>query len=226
MVVFAVQNLIKDPPFTKLDLLSCRNLLIYLSRSCSTGWCRCSTTRSSPAACCCSALRDRSAASPICSRRSTRSWKIFRRRQAASGACANGRFPAAHGAALRTRASPARLGRAAGRPSRSLASACCSTSFVPPSVVISERGDWSTSTAAPGSSSSPPPASPEPQHPQHGAARGCSSTLRGGAPAGGRRPDARGARGLAGQDPTAASGDRDLTRRAAAEPESCAALSW
>lgn len=28
--VFAVQSVIKDPPFTKLDLLSCRNLLIYL----------------------------------------------------------------------------------------------------------------------------------------------------------------------------------------------------
>jgi two-component system CheB/CheR fusion protein len=30
MVVFAVQNVIKDPPFTKLDLLSCRNVMIYL----------------------------------------------------------------------------------------------------------------------------------------------------------------------------------------------------
>lgn len=30
MLVFAPQNLIKDPPFTKLDLLCCRNLLIYL----------------------------------------------------------------------------------------------------------------------------------------------------------------------------------------------------
>jgi two-component system CheB/CheR fusion protein len=30
MIVFAPQNLIADPPFTKLDLLSCRNLLIYL----------------------------------------------------------------------------------------------------------------------------------------------------------------------------------------------------
>jgi len=29
-VVFAVQNLIKDPPFSKLDLVSCRNLLIYM----------------------------------------------------------------------------------------------------------------------------------------------------------------------------------------------------
>ena len=30
MVVFAVQNLIKDPPFSKLDLVSCRNVLIYM----------------------------------------------------------------------------------------------------------------------------------------------------------------------------------------------------
>jgi two-component system CheB/CheR fusion protein len=31
MVVFAQQNLLTDPPFTKIDLLSCRNLLIYLN---------------------------------------------------------------------------------------------------------------------------------------------------------------------------------------------------
>ena len=30
MVIFAPQNILSDPPFTKLDLLSCRNLLIYL----------------------------------------------------------------------------------------------------------------------------------------------------------------------------------------------------
>ena len=31
MMVFAPQNVIKDPPFTKIDLISCRNLLIYMS---------------------------------------------------------------------------------------------------------------------------------------------------------------------------------------------------
>ena len=31
LVIFAPQNLIMDPPFTKLDILSCRNLLIYLT---------------------------------------------------------------------------------------------------------------------------------------------------------------------------------------------------
>jgi two-component system CheB/CheR fusion protein len=33
MILFAHHNLIKDPPFSHLDLVSCRNLLIYLNRS-------------------------------------------------------------------------------------------------------------------------------------------------------------------------------------------------
>ena len=32
-VLFAVHNVIKDPPFSHLDLISCRNLLIYLNQS-------------------------------------------------------------------------------------------------------------------------------------------------------------------------------------------------
>lgn len=31
MVIFAQQNMIKDPPFTKIDIMVCRNLLIYLT---------------------------------------------------------------------------------------------------------------------------------------------------------------------------------------------------
>ena len=30
MCVFSVHSLVKDPPFSRLDLISCRNLLIYL----------------------------------------------------------------------------------------------------------------------------------------------------------------------------------------------------
>jgi two-component system CheB/CheR fusion protein len=33
MILFAHHNLIKDPPFSHLDLVSCRNLLIYLNRA-------------------------------------------------------------------------------------------------------------------------------------------------------------------------------------------------
>jgi two-component system CheB/CheR fusion protein len=32
MVLFAVHNLLRDPPFSKLDMVTCRNLLIYLDR--------------------------------------------------------------------------------------------------------------------------------------------------------------------------------------------------
>jgi two-component system CheB/CheR fusion protein len=32
-VLFAIHNVIKDPPFSHLDLISCRNLLIYLNRA-------------------------------------------------------------------------------------------------------------------------------------------------------------------------------------------------
>ncbi len=32
MVVFAPQNIIMDPPFTRIDIISCRNLLIYLTQ--------------------------------------------------------------------------------------------------------------------------------------------------------------------------------------------------
>lgn len=31
MVIFAQQNMVKDPPFTKIDILICRNVLIYLT---------------------------------------------------------------------------------------------------------------------------------------------------------------------------------------------------
>ena len=31
MIVFARQNIINDPPFSKLDLISCRNFLIYVN---------------------------------------------------------------------------------------------------------------------------------------------------------------------------------------------------
>lgn len=44
MVIVAKQDLIKDPPFSKLDLIVCRNLLIYLKmRHCIKKYCRCST---------------------------------------------------------------------------------------------------------------------------------------------------------------------------------------
>jgi two-component system CheB/CheR fusion protein len=67
LCVFATQNLVKDPPFSKLDLICCRNLMIYLGRCCRSGHCRCFTMPSSRTDFCCSATPSPSAAVPICS---------------------------------------------------------------------------------------------------------------------------------------------------------------
>ena len=45
MLVFSEQDVIKDPPFSKLDLISCRNLLIYMDGSCRRSSSPCSTMR-------------------------------------------------------------------------------------------------------------------------------------------------------------------------------------
>jgi len=37
MVIFSEQNMVRDPPFSRLDLISCRNLLIYLRPAGSEG---------------------------------------------------------------------------------------------------------------------------------------------------------------------------------------------
>jgi two-component system, chemotaxis family, CheB/CheR fusion protein len=39
LVLFAHHSAIKDPPFMRLDLIACRNLLIYLDRTCSGSCC-------------------------------------------------------------------------------------------------------------------------------------------------------------------------------------------
>ena len=72
MVVFAIQNVIKDPPFTKLDLLSCRNLMIYLEAgTAEPADSSISLMRSNRAGCCFCRLRRASAIIPNCSHRST-----------------------------------------------------------------------------------------------------------------------------------------------------------
>ena len=71
-VIFAEHNVLRDPPFSRVDLICCRNLLIYLDRARSKACSRPSTSRCGPAGICFSARRSRSTAYRGCSRRSTR----------------------------------------------------------------------------------------------------------------------------------------------------------
>jgi two-component system CheB/CheR fusion protein len=40
LVVFAKHNILRDPPFSRVQLVSCRNLLIYLDREAQQQVCR------------------------------------------------------------------------------------------------------------------------------------------------------------------------------------------
>ncbi len=81
LCIFSPHSLIRDPPFSRIDLISCRNLLIYLDADLqSNDACRCFTMRCGRAATCSSVFPRTSPSRPICSRRSTSSYRIFRRR--------------------------------------------------------------------------------------------------------------------------------------------------
>ena len=139
MVVFPGQDVIRDPPFTRLDLLSCRNLIIYLEPELQERLCRTSTTpcaRRPPALVSLGEHRRR--------RRSVqaldRKWKLFRvvpsRASAGSpsrralpraGVAAGGRRP--RPGRRRSRTSPSSPPGRSSRPSR------------PPSVVTDRSGN-------------------------------------------------------------------------------------
>ena len=71
-VVFTVQDLLSDPPFSRLDLISCRNVLIYLRPEAQEKFCRSSISLFMREAYCSSGLRKRSVLLRIASNPSIR----------------------------------------------------------------------------------------------------------------------------------------------------------
>ncbi len=57
MCIFSSHSFLKDPPFSHLDLISCRNVMIYLGWICNRRSFRCSITHCVPAAICFSGRR-------------------------------------------------------------------------------------------------------------------------------------------------------------------------
>ncbi len=55
LCIFTEHDLVKDPPFSRMDLVSCRNLLIYLEPASRSASSSSSTTRSDRAGTCSSA---------------------------------------------------------------------------------------------------------------------------------------------------------------------------
>lgn len=141
MTVFAVQNVIKDPPFTKLDFISCRNLLIYLNADLQRRLLPIFHYALKPGGLLFLGSSESVGSASDLFEVVDKKWKIFRRKEAALAPRTLLDFPAP----------PVRTGQwgrvsAAGRTPResnlgSIMDRVLLARFVPPSAVVSDRGD-------------------------------------------------------------------------------------
>ena len=141
MAVFAVQNLIKDPPFTKLDLISCRNLLIYLNTELQHRLVPLFHYALKPGGLLFLGSSESIGGFDDLFEVVDKKWKIFRRKTGALGAPPLIEFPvqptiAALEARVPAAIRPARESSIAGPVERLLLAR-----FAPVSVIVSERGD-------------------------------------------------------------------------------------
>jgi two-component system CheB/CheR fusion protein len=95
MLVFAPQNVLNDPPFTKLDLLCCRNLLIYLGAELQKKLLRIFHYSLKPNGILFLGSSETIGQATDLFALSNKKWKIFRRKPSASSALAALDFPAA-----------------------------------------------------------------------------------------------------------------------------------
>ena len=79
-VLFAVHDVVKDAPFSRLDLVTCRNLLIYLTLEAQTRASRCCTLPSDIKACSFSAAPNRWMKTVCSSIRSIKKHRLYRQR--------------------------------------------------------------------------------------------------------------------------------------------------
>ncbi len=143
LLVFSVQDVIKDPPFSRLDLISCRNLLIYMGGSFIRSSSPSSTTRCSRAARSFWAPPRPPASSPTGLPVLDRKWKLYQRMMDVPGAhhAGLGTFlprPAHDGPAPQSskKTPPDRKNEL-----RELAERALLQQYTPAGALINERGD-------------------------------------------------------------------------------------
>ncbi|MCL5743014.1 MAG: hypothetical protein M1541_03660, partial [Acidobacteria bacterium] len=141
MAIFAVQNVIKDPPFTKLDLIACRNLLIYLNAELQKKLMPIFHYALKPGGLLLLGTSETIGGLTDLFEPVDRKWKIFRRKESPLTLRTVVEFPVEPakppaGGRLVAVPRPAREGNIAGLVERLLL-----TRFSPASVVVNERGD-------------------------------------------------------------------------------------
>ncbi|HTN76886.1 MAG TPA: chemotaxis protein CheB [Pirellulaceae bacterium] len=143
MAVFAAQNVIKDPPFTKLDFLSCRNLLIYLNADLQKRLLPVFHYALKPGGLLLLGPSETTGACADLFDVVDKHWKIYRRKEIAVGARPMPDFPA-QPATSRERielAGPVAPANASESNITRLVDKLLLGTFAPPSVVINDRGD-------------------------------------------------------------------------------------
>jgi two-component system CheB/CheR fusion protein len=142
MVVFAPQNLIMDPPFTKLDLLCCRNLLIYFNAELQKKLLPLLHYTLNPGGILFLGSSESIGGFQDLFGTVDHKWKIFRRKESPVAATGlvdlpSALFPVEHGKSHHQAKSPIDVGVSFSDLSRQL----LLERFVPPSVLVNESGD-------------------------------------------------------------------------------------
>ncbi|MCA9217062.1 MAG: PAS domain-containing protein [Planctomycetales bacterium] len=139
MVVFAPQNIINDPPFTKLDLLSCRNLLIYFNSDLQERLMPVFHYALSPRGLLFLGTSETIGASQDLFEAVSKKWKLYRRRESATAK--HPEFPLSstdHVIPGKTLTSPK---TATPRSATDLLKEHLMSAYVPPTVIVDGRGD-------------------------------------------------------------------------------------
>jgi two-component system CheB/CheR fusion protein len=141
-VVFAPQSVFRDPPFTKLDLLSCRNLLIYLCADLQKRLMPMFHYALRPGGILFLGSSETAGGfgelfAPI-----NRKWKIFRRREGAAPIQAVAALRALGGrTGIKEAPAPGRIGVAEGRAALHGFERLLTEIFAPPSVIVNQGGE-------------------------------------------------------------------------------------
>jgi two-component system, chemotaxis family, CheB/CheR fusion protein len=138
MLVFAPHDIIKDPPFTKLDLICCRNLLIYLESVLQKKLLPLFHYSLKPKGILFLGSSENIGGSVDLFSASDRKWKIFTRKDSAPGARTIMEFSPSP---PKEKASEIHLRRSDETSIRQLAEGFLMKSYAPPSVLVNEKGD-------------------------------------------------------------------------------------
>jgi two-component system, chemotaxis family, CheB/CheR fusion protein len=159
-IVFAIQNVIKDPPFTRLDLISCRNLMIYLEPELQNKLIPLFHYSLKPGGVLflgpSESIGGFSDLFPVIDKK----WKFYQRRESKPAIDAF-TFPAFHGAYEREGTDkPGEAKRAGGAGIPALAQRILLANFAPPSVIVNMKGDILYIHGQTGKYLEPPPGQP------------------------------------------------------------------